>query len=322
MNRLPSLFACCIFVVLASCRSSEEVSAPDISDNFKLQGLYAPWHTLENSTEFSCRCDNEYFYYEFVAMDTTPTVSEDFPFERTVDDEDRVEIFFCSDKRMKQYYAAEVDSRGRIMDYSARYYRKLDYDWDFRTLQTVGESIYESGALTGYRVKGKVSLSELRELGIPTDGTVFYLGLFQADYTSKGSINWYSRVKTNDKSPDFHKPDMMFPVRICPKEYRGVVIYPSDITSVGIQEWEKRIDEAGINLIGLHAATFNEPLDTLKEFLGSSTGKEFLDMCRRKKVDVEYELHVLQSLLPRQLYSQHAEYFRMDTTGRRVMEYR
>lgn len=99
------------------------------------------------------------------------------------------------------------------------------------------------------------------------------------------------------------------------KERRGVVIYPSDITSVGVEEWAKRIDESGINLVGIHAATLHEPLDTLKEFVGSPDGKAFLKMCADKGVDVEYELHALQLLLPRELFDTHPEYFRMDTCG-------
>jgi len=260
MNRIPHNFAygivayarvfafahiivvCCIFACFASCNCAEDVSAPNLADNYAFKGLYAPWDSLENGTEFSCRCDNDYFYFKYVAEDTTPIVSEDFPSERTVDDEDRVEIFFCPDREMHQYYAAEIDSRGRIMDYSAQYYRNFDFEWNFRTLQTIGDAIYDSGdaegcegaagcgnaagcgKAIGYKVTGKVSLAELRELGIPTDGTVFWIGLFQADFTSSESVNWFSRVKTCDKSPDFHKPDVLFPVKICPKEYRGVVL--------------------------------------------------------------------------------------------------
>ena len=108
---------------------------------------------------------------------------------------------------------------------------------------------------------------------------------------------------------------------LVPAERRGVVIYPSDVISVGIAGWEKRIDESGINLVGLHAATFHEPLDTLREFLQSTVGKDFLKLCRRKNVDVEYELHVLQLLLPRELFDSHPEYFRMDAKGERQRKY-
>ena len=104
-------------------------------------------------------------------------------------------------------------------------------------------------------------------------------------------------------------------------ERRGVVIYPSDVTSVGIREWDKRIKASGINLVGIHAATFHEPLDSLKAFVQSRTGRRFLRLCRRRGVDVEYELHVLQLLLPRDLYDTHPEYFRQDESGVRQKKY-
>ena len=104
-------------------------------------------------------------------------------------------------------------------------------------------------------------------------------------------------------------------------ERRGVVIYPSDVTSVGIREWDRRIKASGINLVGIHAATFHEPLDSLKAFVQSRTGRQFLRLCRRRGVDVEYELHVLQLLLPRDLYDAHPEYFREDASGKRQKKY-
>ncbi len=99
------------------------------------------------------------------------------------------------------------------------------------------------------------------------------------------------------------------------------MVYPNDITSVGLQEWEKRIRQSGINLIGIHAATSNDPLDTLEAFVKSRFGQSFLKLCKKLQVDVEYEVHALQFLLPRELFDTHPEYFRADTNGQRVQKY-
>ena len=105
------------------------------------------------------------------------------------------------------------------------------------------------------------------------------------------------------------------------EEKRGVVIYPNDVTTVGLDEWEKRIRLGGINLIGLHAATVNDPIDTLEAFVKSPTGQSFLNMCESMGVDVEYELHALQYILPRELFDSHPEYFREDAGGVRQKQY-
>lgn len=102
---------------------------------------------------------------------------------------------------------------------------------------------------------------------------------------------------------------------------RGVVVYPSDLTSVGCAKWVKMAHDAGINLIGLHSDTRLETLPKLKAFLESDKGKTFLSECKKYDIDVEYEQHILMELLPRELFSEHPEYFRVDTTGNRNGDY-
>ena len=64
-----------------------------------------------------------------------------------------------------------------------------------------------------YTVSGSIDLQELESMGLNLkDG--FYMGVFRADYRSDGSVNWYSAVKSDDESPDFHKPDMLFKAAI------------------------------------------------------------------------------------------------------------
>ena len=135
------------------------------------------------------------------------TVFDEFPTERTVDDEDRVEIFFSCDSLMTSYWCAEIDPKARPMDYAAHFGQPFDYEWNFRTLQA-------QATLTekGYRVDASVALSELRELGIDTKD--FYMGVFRADFHPDGSVNWYSLVSTDDKSAYFHKPNVLFPATI------------------------------------------------------------------------------------------------------------
>ena len=62
---------------------------------------------------------------------------------------------------MGQYYCMEIDPSGHVMDYSASYYRKFDYEWNFKSLEIC--SIKDE---KGYIVAGRLSVSELLELGI------------------------------------------------------------------------------------------------------------------------------------------------------------
>ena len=102
---------------------------------------------------------------------------------------------------------------------------------------------------------------------------------------------------------------------------RGVVVYPSDLTSVGCKKWVKMAHEAGLNVIGLHSDTRLETLPKLKAFLESTDGKIFLAECEKYNIDVEYEQHILMELLPRDLFEKHPEYFRVDKEGKRNGDY-
>lgn len=300
------------FLALGGCRNVQ-----DIGQGYLARGFSAPWDGKTSDVRFCCHSTAERFFFSFEVMDSTVTLTEPFVDERDVEPEDRVEIFFSPDRELKKgYHCAEIDPHGRIMDYSARYYRDFDYGWNFSTMEAEGAVLP-----WGYRVRGSVSRQELEELGIDLEKG-FWMGAYMADFCQDGSVIWYSLVPDDVPSPDFHVPGVMFECRATPKaEKRGVVVYPDDITSVGPDEWKRRIDLAGINLIGLHAATSNDPIDTLEAFVKSGAGQDFLSLCAAAGVDVEYELHALECLLPRGLYQEHPEYFRMDENGNRCPDY-
>ena len=93
---------------------------------------------------------------------------------------------------------------------------------------------------------------------------------------------------------------------------RGVVLIASDLT---LADWPERVAQAGLNTIALHAA---ERLDPLAEFVRGDPGQRFLADCRRLGLRVEYALHAMTDLLPRDLFSQDASLFRVDASGQRT----
>ena len=147
---------------------------------------------------------DRYFYFSFNVADATPIMCREFVQESDVEAEDRVEIFFSASKDMGQYYCMEIDPSGHVMDYSASYYRKFDYEWNFKSLEIC--SIKDE---KGYIVAGRLSVSELLELGI--DLEEFYMGVFRADFTTPNTVIWYSSVSINEPKPDFHNPNILFP---------------------------------------------------------------------------------------------------------------
>ena len=311
---LPAgMFAALLFL-FASC--SAPSSPVDVGQGFEAFALHAPWSGCSNGTRFSCHGTEDRFFFPLETVATALVLHDAFQQEKDVNKEDRVELFFSPTQDLSRpYYCAEIDAEGRVMDYKAVFFRKFDFDWNFSTLETFARKIPG-----GYRMGGSIGLEELRALGLDLENG-FWMGVFQGDSDGREMV-WYSLVPTGDEVPDFHKPGVLMPCRITPKAERtGVVLYPDDITSVGLKEWKARILASGINLIGLHAATANDPIDTLEAFIRSKAGKDFLRLCKKMDVDVEYELHAIRTLLPRELFQEHPEYFREDGTGRRVADY-
>ena len=208
MNNRSNLFLTFMLLLFAAGACNSPESAFEIGGASRIDALHAPWDGLEDVTTFRCHADQERFYFHYEVVDSTLTLLDPYEGERTVDWEDRVEIFFSQDADMTAYFCGEIDPMGRRMDYSSSYKCPLDYEWNFSTMRQAGQVTDQ-----GYIVAGSVAISELAELGVDLKNG-FYLGVFRADFHQDGSVNWYSAVKTDDESPYFHKPNVLFPARI------------------------------------------------------------------------------------------------------------
>ena len=92
---------------------------------------------------------------------------------------------------------------------------------------------------------------------------------------------------------------------------RGVVLVPGDLTFRG---WPELASRAGLTTIGLHHGTSPR---AVAQFIQSQEGTTFLASCSRLGLEVEYELHAMGELLPRELFVRDPTLFRMDDRGER-----
>jgi hypothetical protein len=93
---------------------------------------------------------------------------------------------------------------------------------------------------------------------------------------------------------------------------RGVVLVPSDLT---LADWPERARRAGLTTIGIHhGGSPQAVIDCLK----SPAGRKFLEQCKQLRLQVEYELHAMRELLPRNLFAKNPELFRMNQKGERT----
>lgn len=102
---------------------------------------------------------------------------------------------------------------------------------------------------------------------------------------------------------------------------RGIVVYPGDILSVGVDRWMEYMQMADLNLLGIHGFNDDESLPKLRSFLESNEGISLINECEKQHVELEFETHALHLLLPRDLFDEHPEYFRMDENGVRRKDF-
>lgn len=185
-----------------------------------------PWKTAPApSTEFRALWDDENLYFDFRVEDADIVVLDNWRDELDGVFEDRVELYFSRDAKMRDYFCAEIDSRGRVLDYRARFYRQFDMNWRFPGLETKATTRPD-----GYEVEGCIPLRELATLGFPAvrPGVKIRIGLYRAEFSHDRSgraasppgihtlgrqppgpppvEEWISWVNPGTAEPDFHVP--------------------------------------------------------------------------------------------------------------------
>lgn len=288
----------------------------------KQTGFRYPWSKrTPPTTQFRALVDSERLWFAFEVDDADVVLAKEFAGESSVDQEDRVEIFFARDAALNRYFCIEIDPLGRVHDYAATSYRKFDHSWNCPGLRTAGKI-----GTRGYTVEAAIPLRTLSELlgQRISPGATLRVGLFRAEFR-KGALgdaddNWMSRVKPDTVTPDFHVPSAFADWRMPEAEAerrevfrtRGVVLVPEDVADT---EWPARAARAGLTTIALHHGTSTE---NVASFIESARGQEFLGECARLGLHVEYELHAMRDLLPRDLFARHPEWFRMDEQKKRT----
>lgn len=167
-----------------------------------------PWRDETSpATIFKALWNENHLFFLYRAHDPDIITKKNDLDKWDVVDSDRVEIFFKANDQMNPYYSLEMDALGRILDTEGRFYRKIDFAWNWpKDHLQVMASIDEDG----YWVEGAISLESLRQLGMYQDDQILHAGLYRAEYVKDkaGTIyaKWISWMKPDSPQPDFHIP--------------------------------------------------------------------------------------------------------------------
>jgi hypothetical protein len=92
---------------------------------------------------------------------------------------------------------------------------------------------------------------------------------------------------------------------------RGVVLVPEDLT---LTDWPERAKRGKLTTIGIH---HQNSAQAVINWIKTDAGHQFLEGCKTLGLEVEYELHAMKELLPRNLFERNPELLRMDEKGNR-----
>lgn len=98
-----------------------------------------------------------------------------------------------------------------------------------------------------------------------------------------------------------------------------LLIHPDELT----EEWIQRAANLKLDRLSLHPVggmNADQSLEDLLEKLHTEEYRKLLDQVAEKGIEIGYEFHAAGWLLPRSLYNEHPEYFRMDESGNRTPE--
>ena len=101
---------------------------------------------------------------------------------------------------------------------------------------------------------------------------------------------------------------------------KGLVIHPEEMSNY----WAERFFSTNLNLLGLHPAggiTGGKTVDEAIEWLKAPESDRLLKIFADRGIDIEYEMHALSWLLPRDMFSGQPEWFRMDENQNRTNDY-
>lgn len=177
-------------------------------------GFHFPWDDKEAPlTKFKAYNDGVNFYFGFDVLDSDILIEEEWKEdESTVDNEDRVELFFAGGSIDKPtvdgiplYYGIEIDPLGRVHDYSIKYYREFDSEWNLEGLETKAKETD-----VGYSVEGKVPIKTLESLKLINNNNVMRVGIYRAEFSKPSEdgqepvMEWISWIDPKTEEPDFH----------------------------------------------------------------------------------------------------------------------
>ncbi len=165
----------------------------------------SPWDIRKiEKTEFKALYNSENLFFKFKVDDRQTHIYTSDDENDSINNSDRVELFFRSDNSLNPYYCLEIDTIGRIMDFKARPNKQFDFDWNWPSKQIEVKSVVNKD---DFSIEITISLQSLKDLNLLKNGSV-ETGIYRAKYHQQKDETfkptWITWINPNTKNPNFH----------------------------------------------------------------------------------------------------------------------
>ena len=172
-----------------------------------LTNFTSPWDKEPiKKIEFKAIHNHEKIFFQFKVDDFQTHIHPSENKNDSINNSDRVELFFRSDTSLNPYYCLEIDTLGRVMDFKARPNKEFDFNWKWPTQDLEVKSSIESNY---FIVEIAISIQSLKDLNLLKNGQI-ETGVYRAKYNLQKDNTfkptWITWVNPNTETPNFHTP--------------------------------------------------------------------------------------------------------------------
>ncbi|MNF25193.1 hypothetical protein D3C84_58030 [compost metagenome] len=142
-----------------------------------LNHFVSPWQSEKQSEiEFKALWDGKKLFFCFTVFDTVIHIEKKDDSFESINNSDRVELFFRPDDSLNPYYCLEIDTDGRLMDFIAYPNKNFDFDWNWPKNDIAIKSCINKNNFT---VEGEISIASLNRFHLIKDNKI-ETGIFRA----------------------------------------------------------------------------------------------------------------------------------------------
>lgn len=172
-----------------------------------LTDFCSPWDKESiKKIEFKAIHNSKKIFFQFKVDDNQVYIYPSDKKNDSINNSDRVELFFRSDTSLNPYYCLEIDPLARIMDFKAKPNKEFDFNWNWPTQDIEVKSTIEPNYFV---VEIAITIQSLKDLHLLKNGKI-ETGIYRAKYKQQKDNTfkptWIPWVNPNTETPNFHTP--------------------------------------------------------------------------------------------------------------------